>query len=151
MIEVKAPHEYAQYGDKKAVFLAGSIEMGKAIRWQDDIVAAMEGEDILIINPRRSDWNPDWKQTMDHPEFREQVEWELKALERADKIVMFFAPDTMSPITLLEFGLYAKSQPEKLIVCCPEGYWRKGNIDVTCAMYGVKQVDDLTAIIASLK
>jgi hypothetical protein len=28
----------------------------------------------------------------------------------------------------MEFGLFATSK--KLIVCCPDGFWRKGNIEV---------------------
>ena len=150
MIEIKAPHDYAEYADKKSVFLAGSIEMGKAERWQDAVVDALKDEDILILNPRRSDWNAKWDQSIDNPQFREQVEWELKALERADQILMYFAPDTMAPITLLEFGLWAKSAPEKLIVCCPDGYWRKGNVDITCKMYGVRQVDSLKGLIETI-
>lgn len=149
MIEIKAPHDYSAYSDKKAVFLAGSIEMGRAERWQDDVVEALKDEDILILNPRRSDWNSKWEQSIEHPQFREQVEWELKALERADQILMYFAPDTMAPITLLEFGLYAKDQPEKLVVCCPDGYWRKGNVDIVCNLYGARQVADLSELVRS--
>lgn len=151
MIEIKAPHDYAEYSDKKAVFLAGSIEMGKAERWQDEIVAALDGQDILVLNPRRTGWNAKWEQSIDHPQFREQVEWELKALERVDQILMYFAPNTMAPITLLEFGLYAKSAPEKLVVCCPDVYWRKGNVDITCNMYGVRQVETLKDLIKAAK
>lgn len=149
MIEIKAPHDYSAYSDKKAVFLAGSIEMGRAERWQDAVVEALKDEDILILNPRRSDWNSKWEQSIEHPQFREQVEWELKALERADQILMYFAPDTMAPITLLEFGLYAKDQPEKLVVCCPDGYWRKGNVDIVCNLYGARQVADLSELVRS--
>ena len=151
MIEIKAPGDYTAYSDKKAVFLAGSIEMGKAERWQDAIAKALDGTDILVLNPRRSDWDSSWEQSMSHPQFREQVEWELNALERADKVLMYFAPDTMAPITLLEFGLYAKSHPEKLVVYCPDGYWRKGNVDITCNMYGVHQVDTLEKLVRIAK
>lgn len=149
MIEIKAPHDYSAYSDKKAVFLAGSIEMGRAERWQDAVVEALKDEDILILNPRRSDWNSKWEQSIDHPQFREQVEWELKSLERADQVLMYFAPNTMAPITLLEFGLYAKEQPEKLVVCCPDGYWRKGNVDIVCNLYGARQVADLSELVRS--
>ena len=148
MIEIKAPDDYSAHTGKKAVFLAGSIEMGRAERWQDAVVEALAGQDILILNPRRSDWDSSWEQSIKHPQFRQQVEWELKALERADMVLMYFAPDTMAPVTLLEFGLYAKSAPEKLVICCPDGYWRKGNVDITCAMYGVRQVETLEAFTA---
>ena len=48
------------------------------------------------------------EQEADEPEFRRQVEWELGALESADVIVMYFAPGTQSPISLLEMGLHAR-------------------------------------------
>ena len=51
------------------------------------------------------------------PQFSQQVNWELDALEVADWIVVYFDPDTQSPISMLELGLHAKS--DKVIVCCP--------------------------------
>lgn len=147
MIEIKSPDAYDLYDEKAAIFLAGSIEMGKAVDWQAEVSKKLTGHDILILNPRRDDWNSSWEQSIDHPQFREQVEWELKALERSNKILMYFAPETKSPITLLEFGLYAKAAPEKMTVCCPEGFWRKGNIDIVCNMYGVGQVETLEDLI----
>src|SRR5262249_13162647 len=50
-----------------------------------------------------------------------------------------------SPITLLELGLFARSG--KLVVCCPVGFWRRGNIEVVCARYGIPLVDSLKALI----
>lgn len=151
MIEVKAPHDYSAHKQGRfSVFLAGSIEMGKAERWQDEIVRRMEGHDILILNPRRSEWNSSWEQKTGNISFREQVEWELDALEAVDIIVFYFDPTTKSPITLLELGLHAGRTPEKLVVCCADGFWRKGNVDITCEKYGVKQVDTLDDVIATI-
>jgi hypothetical protein len=147
MIEIKSPDAYDIYADKKAIFLAGSIEMGMAVDWQAEVSEKLADQDILLLNPRREDWDNSWEQSINHPQFREQVEWELKALERADHILMYFAPETKSPITLLEFGLYARSAPDKMIVCCPAGFWRRGNIDIVCNMYGVEQVETLEALI----
>jgi hypothetical protein len=62
---------------------------------------------------------------------------------------MYFDPNTTSPISLLELGLHAKSK--KMIVCCPEGFWRKGNVDIVCKTYNVHQVDTLDDIINYLK
>lgn len=45
-------------------------------------------------------------------------------------IVMNFVPDTISPISLLELGRYATSG--KMHVVCPQGYFRKGNVEVIC-------------------
>ncbi|MDA0266122.1 MAG: nucleoside 2-deoxyribosyltransferase domain-containing protein [Cyanobacteria bacterium] len=131
------------------VFLAGSIEMGRAEDWQAAVSRSLQSEDIVILNPRRDDWDPTWAQHMDNPPFREQVEWELAAQERATLIVMYFAPSTQSPISLLELGLFARSQ--KLVVCCPEGFWRKGNVDIVCDRYNVPMVDDLDGLGAAIR
>ena len=63
---------------------------------------------------------------------------------------MYFSPETKSPITLLELGIYAVATPEKLLVCCPEGFWRKGNVDIVCAKYGVRQEATLQGLIAAV-
>ena len=126
------------------VFLAGSIEMGRAEAWQQIVETSLEQRSITILNPRRDDWDASWQQELANPQFRAQVEWELAAQERADLSVMYFAPNTQAPITLLEFGLFARSN--KLVVCCPTGYWRKGNVDVVCARYDIPQVPSLAEL-----
>ena len=87
-------------------------------------------------------------QDIKNAQFKEQVEWELEALEIADHIIMYFDKDTKSPISLLELGLYATS--EKMVVCCPEGFWRKGNLDIVCERYKIKQVESLDKLIGLL-
>lgn len=97
---------------------------------------------------RREKWDASWRQSLDEPKFREQVEWELDGLERADVIATWFAPDTKAPITLLELGLFARSG--KVIVGCPDGFWRKGNVEVVCARYGCKLAEDWEAFVSLL-
>lgn len=126
------------------IFLAGSIELGAAENWQEKIINLLIKKELsnsYILNPRRADWDSSWIQDIKNDKFRKQVEWELNALELSDKILMYFDVTTKSPISLLEFGMYAKTG--KLIVCCPEGFWRKGNIDVVCAKYRIKQVNTI--------
>jgi len=127
--------------DGLSVFLAGSIELGSADNWQSLIEEELAATNIIIFNPRREHWDPSWLQSRTNPKFRQQVEWELNALEKANIIAMYFEPDTKSPVSLLELGLFARSG--KLIVCCPEGFWRKGNVDIVCEKYNVKQVASL--------
>ncbi|MET1024785.1 MAG: nucleoside 2-deoxyribosyltransferase domain-containing protein [Pseudoxanthomonas sp.] len=131
------------------VFLAGSIDMGRSGDWQAQVAQALQDDGVLVLNPRRADWNPAWKADAGDPHFRQQVEWELAALEQADLVLMYFVPSSQSPITLLEFGLYARSG--KLRVAAPEGYWRKGNLDITGDRYGVPRYDDLQALLAAVR
>ena len=94
-----------------------------------------------VFNPRRVDWDSSWKQEYENPQFFQQVTWELNALKQADIIVMYFIPDTQSPISLLELGLFAESG--KLHVVCPQGFWRKGNIEIVCDRYEIPLYDNL--------
>ena len=58
---------------------------------------------------------------------------------------MYFAPGSQSPVSLLELGLYARTG--KLMVVCPEGYWRKGNVDIVAEKYKVPTFDSLDALL----
>lgn len=145
---LKPPTPIALAG-KRSVFLAGSIEMGLAEPWQALLEHALMALDVVILNPRRDAWDATWEQSIGNAQFREQVEWELDAQEQADILAMYFAPATRAPITLLELGLAARSG--KLVVCCPDGYWRKGNIEVVCARYRIPLVEDLDALIALVR
>lgn len=149
MIEIKPPHAFDDHTYRPSVFLAGSIEMGTAVDWQAEVTRqfAESGKDILVLNPRRDNWDSSWDQAIDNPVFRQQVDWELNALHAAHYIIFYFAPGTKSPITLLELGLHAGLRPAKLIVCCPEGFWRKGNVDIVCAHYGIRQVATIDDIV----
>ena len=132
-----------------SIFLAGSIEQDVAERWQDQVIESLKDLPVTILNPRQASWDSSWKQTIENPQFKEQVTWELEALERADIILLYFDPITKSPISLLELGLFAKSG--KMMVCCPKGFWRKGNVDIVCERYGIPQFDSLDIMIAVLK
>ena len=141
---IKAPQNFTPLASP-SVFLAGSIEMGKALNWQEIVEEMLGDTDITILNPRRDDWDSSWEQSIDNFQFREQVEWELEAQEKTDIIALYFCPDTKSPITLLELGLFAHT--DKLIVCCPEGFWRKGNVDIVCKRYNIKNAPTLEHLI----
>jgi hypothetical protein len=131
---IRAPNRLSAIG--VTVFLAGSIEMGKAEDWQTKVEKQFEDVDydVTIFNPRRKDWDSSWEQTIDNRKFREQVEWELTALEKSDIIFLYLSPGTKSPISLLELGLF---KDKEMIVCCPDGFWRKGNVDIVCKRYGI--------------
>jgi hypothetical protein len=143
----KAPEAIPLQSDIKTIFLAGSIEMDKAVNWQRRCEELLK-DHYIIFNPRRDEWDSSWSQTIENNNFSEQVNWELNALEKADIIMMYFAGNTMSPISLLEFGLYAQSNKMKVVV--EENFWRKGNIDVVCKRYKIEQFRTLEQLIESL-
>ncbi|WP_080779364.1 nucleoside 2-deoxyribosyltransferase domain-containing protein [Chryseobacterium phocaeense] len=146
---VKSPAALPAEDKRLKIFLGGSIDMGNAEDWQAKVTGALSEKDIILFNPRRDDWNKDWKPVSTEPNFRKQLEWELEALEKSDIIIMYFTPKSQSPISLLELGLYARTN--KLMVVCPEGYWRKGNVDIVCEKYQIKRYESIDMLINALK
>lgn len=135
--------------DKFSVFLAGSIEMGKAEDWQTQVAKATGEFDVVLFNPRREDWDNSWKQTVDDANFLGQVSWEYDQLEQCKLIFLYFDPKTKAPISLLELGLFAGKK--KIILCCPDGFYRKGNVEFIANKFKIKLHNDLDSAIKALK
>jgi hypothetical protein len=123
--------------------------MGSAEDWQSQFERSLSDLDVLILNPRRDEWDNSWEQSINHALFREQVEWELAGLERATVVAMYFASATKAPVTLLELGLCARSG--RLVVACPAGFWRRGNVEVVCQRYGVPLLDNLPDLVVEVR
>lgn len=135
---LKPPASLPYASPDYTVFLAGTIDMGNSVDWQEELTQKLMPFPGIILNPRRDNWDSSWEQKFENIKFKEQVDWELDALDMADRILMYFAPESKSPISLLELGLYATSK--KLAVCCPIGFYRKGNVDIMCERYEIQTV-----------
>ncbi len=131
-----------------SIFLAGSIEMGAAEDWQTQVQNELVDFLVTIYNPRRDEWDSSWEQRETNPQFNHQVNWEMNMLESSSIIFMYFSPETKSPISLLELGMH---KDDNIIVCCPDGFWRKGNVEIVCSRNKIPLFNDLNSAIASLK
>lgn len=151
MIHLQPPNKTSIHRFK--VFLAGSIEMDRAERWQDKILSKLEDYDIVVANPRRDDWDVNITQEKDDPRFSEQVNWELDNIQSAQIVFFYFQPGTTSPISLLELGevLGAHRRGQQVIVCCPPGYFRKGNVDIICDRASVQVFGDFDTAVVKLE
>lgn len=123
--------------------------MNTAENWQERVINELKGHDVVLFNPRRDDWDNTIEQSASDPRFSEQVNWELDALNAASLIIMYFDPNTKSPISLLELGLYASKG--NMLVCCPTGFWRKGNVEIVCSRYKIPFCDNLDNLISKVK
>jgi hypothetical protein len=145
-IYVEAPSLGApeNFGDRPpvSIFLAGSIENGTAEDWQTALSKLIDhyfpDESVMILNPRRKNWNPD----ADQKELETQIVWEQERIKQANVVCFYFDPKTKSPISLLELGqCLGRDCPEgrltSVVVYCPEDFFRFTNVDVTCAGYGI--------------
>lgn len=132
-----------------SVFLGGSIEMGKATRWQDAVVEKLSNHNVDIYNPRRDDWDASWTQEYNNENFRKQVEWEVRNIQDADIVFMRLEADTISPISLFELGLIVKNH-NRIVVSVPKGYFRYGNIEVYSKIFGFTLIEDFDIAVQML-
>lgn len=151
----KAPEKVTKSAGYKTLFLAGSIEMGKAKDWQTELTDKILKNDklnkVIIVNPRRDDWDSTWEQVKTNKNFFEQVSWELENIEKSDFMVIHFNEKTQSPITLLELGLASQLDSDKCIVFCEDKFFRKGNVDIVCDRYGIETTDSFDGVIKFLE
>ena len=123
--------------------------MGTAPTWRQSVIESLADLPIVIANPRRDDWDSTWRQSINEPRLREQVLWELKAMECARVIAVYFVPETQAPISLMELGLHANSG--RMLVCCPDGFYRKGNVEIVAFRYGVPLFEQLDPFVSELR
>lgn len=148
--------DYQQYR-KPWIFLAGTIEMGKSEDWQTNFINEL-GDRYNYFNPRRDEWDETWKQEFENANFNYQVNWELDMISAAGIVLFNMLPDSKSPITLMELGYVAgrlreleQHKKQKVYVCCPKGFWRKGNVDIICYRSRIPVFEKIEDIIKILK
>ena len=133
--------------DAKSIFLAGTIDNGDSLNWQDKVIIELAnlGISCEIFNPRREHWDSNPSKE----EMEKQIKWEQNHLDKADIIVMVLLDNSKSPISLLELGLYANTK--KLIVFCTPNFYRWDNIRLTCEKYNIELFQDLNPLIIANK
>lgn len=131
--EIVAPESISVPGYR--VFLAGAIDMGAAVNWQQEVVTSFTSfsDELAFLNPRRAAFTPE---TLD-----EQIHWELDALERANTVFMWLPADAKAPVSMFEAGLYWRSG--KLLIGAAPGFYRRRNLEITALWYGVTLFDDI--------
>ena len=125
--------------NSKSVFLAGTIDNGDSLNWQDKVIIELINlgvKNLEIYNPRREHWNNNHSKE----EIEKQIKWEQDHLDSADVIAMVLLDDSKSPISLLELGLYARTN--KVIVFCTPKFYRWDNVRLTCEKYNITLIQD---------
>ena len=141
------PETENQESKNKSVFLAGTIDNGESLNWQDNVIIELInlGVSCEVFNPRREHWNPNPSKE----EMEKQIKWEQEHLDKSDIIAMVLLDESKSPISLLELGLYARSN--KLVVFCTDKFYRFDNVRLTCEKYHIELVQDLHPLIIANK
>ena len=141
-VSVVRPLERPGRENKTTIFLAGTISQKGQPDWRLTLTArltsqlanATAGQDVLLVNPVRSDWDATRREDSSDTRWAAQVQWELEMQDAADVMVVFFHGSTAAPISLLELGLCVRQQ--KAIVCALDEYTKKGNVEAVCQRYG---------------
>ena len=127
-----APSEIKVNKYKTKVFLGGTIDSGNSEDWQKVICKEfINNNEYIILNPRRDNWPDDGSE-----EVIRQIKWEHKRMDEADIIVMNLLPDSKSPISLMEIGMYNESG--KLLVFCTDKFYRFDNVKIVCEKYKIE-------------
>lgn len=139
----RAPADLPTVKPRFTVFLAGSIEQGKAEPWQTRVAERLVNEDVCVFDPRRDDWDESWVQDPTlGTQFERQVSWEQDAIELADLVLFRFWGGGPAIVSMLELGQVLGSG-KPVVICCDPEYMRRGNIVVTAKRCGLEVFDTL--------
>jgi len=128
--------------NQRSIFLAGSMDHKQEGSWRDEISA--EFGMYSIFDPTNN--NHDHLNTK---EMKRHINWELNALQLSDIILLNFLPDALSPISLVELGMYVRSN--KLIVICPQEFYKSNYVHTLCEKYNTPIFNNITEAKTLLK
>ena len=141
--QYKAPEQFPE--GKLSIFLGGTIDNGDSEDWQNTAFNFLKlhkkFDNWIVLNPRRYNWNVNACIT----DVEDQIKWELHALDHADILIMNFLPNSQSPISLFEMGLYARHK--KIRVCCPKEFWKSTNVRYYCKVFNIPLFDNLQTLL----
>ncbi|KAF2447116.1 hypothetical protein P171DRAFT_430053 [Karstenula rhodostoma CBS 690.94] len=120
-----------------SLILFGTIESSSTENWATHLSTSLLDLPIQILSPRRDDWDASWVESPAFAPFHEEVEWEMFHPAHVGLIVICFKAGSLCPVSLLELGMYAALHAGKTVVCCEEGFWKRGNVEMVCAQFGV--------------
>lgn len=124
--------------DEIFCFLAGSIDFKESTSWRNTVING-SSKNTIFLDPTREDHD-----SLGNQEMINHIHWELEALELADIIILKFLPEAKSPISLVELGLYMKSN--KLIVVCPQEFYQYRYVSIICDRYNTSIYHNLQEV-----
>jgi len=118
MKHVECPEVYDGKGN--SLFLGGGISGCRD--WQTELVALLKDTNLVLINPRRKEFNAEDKNLEE-----EQIKWEFEHLNKSKAILFWFPPETVCPITLYELGKISKTD-KPIFIGIDKNYSRKNDV-----------------------
>jgi len=122
MKHIQCPARYEPEGLALSLFIAGGIS--NCPWWQRDFVGMLEDTDLVLLNPRRDEYD---MSNIDLEE--EQIKWEHHHLALALGYAFWFPKETLCPITLFELGaVSAGPRGRRIFIGTHPEYARKRDI-----------------------
>lgn len=131
--------------DKECIFLAGSMVGSMVgsmaarldVNWRQTVADNFQ-EKYHLLDPTNHN-------RLEDLEIREHIKWELKGMEKSDYIIMNFLPNSLSPISMVELGMYIATN--KLIVVCPKEFYKWRYIDTLCKEHNTPIFNELEELL----
>ena len=128
---------------KQSIFLAGSMDFNSESNWRKRVINEFN-KDYNFFDPTITNHD-----TLTNSQMEKHIQWELAALELSDKVLLNFLSVSESPISLIELGMYVKTT--KLIVVCPDKFYKSRYIKTLCATYATPFFTDVECALEYLK
>ena len=110
---------------QKFIFLAGSIDNSKN-NWRNYQMKKFKY--YSYFDPTNYNFS-----SLNNQEMINHINWEFTAMEKADIILLNLLPNSLSPISLVELGLYVSSK--KIIIVCPKEFYKSTYVYALCKKY----------------
>lgn len=125
---VHPPYRLDNFNLKRPfIFLSGTDDTECSPNWHDWVAQWLQNLPVTVFNPRGNGFNPKSSKYTRNL----LVDWEMDYINVADLIILYFYPGTLSTTSLLMLALYIGSK-KSIVVCCPNGYWKKKAVQVLC-------------------
>ncbi|PSR90603.1 hypothetical protein BD289DRAFT_481552 [Coniella lustricola] len=107
---------------------------------------------LTFYDPYQPNWDSTWKEDYNtDARYKAQTDWELAHIASSTFHVSYFDPRAKAPVTLLEFGLTAWHKgKDSVLVGCPPGFWKRGNVVAVCQRRGILVEDSLDGLVKRL-
>jgi hypothetical protein len=144
VIYLEAPDDRPGHGDDRpSVFLAGGIT--GCADWQAHVCAQMAQDRVLLLNPRRADFD-----IAQGDSAAQQIAWEWRHLHdpRTTVTLFWFACETVQPIALFELG-DALASRRRIVVGTHPAYPRRADVVLQASHFDPDLIvhDDLDAVV----
>jgi hypothetical protein len=68
-----------------------------------------------------------------------------------DVVALYLEAGTNSTISSLELGKLAERRPKDVVLCCPEGFWRVGTVEMMVERHGMCLVRDFADMVKEVR